>query len=171
MDLHDTSTIKFKRRFLPGIVAELLQKIVVIHNCKCAMKIIAIILLIFALILGGCEAVHIYATYRIHSLSADDFVGEWVSSENPQSSLSLHSNFQACWINFPVGKDNDCVSGVGEWSFDNFQNLDPKISLKTGNHKWSLVPIFWNFFSSVPMLGVWHNIDSGDVEYFEKQMR
>lgn len=135
------------------------------------MRITAIIFLIFLLTLGGCETIHIYSSYRIHRLSASDFFGVWKSSKNPQASLSLHSNFQACWINFPIGDDNENVSGIGEWTFDNFENLDPKISLKKNDRGWSIVPIFWNIFSSTPMLGIWHNIDAGDVEYFEKQMK
>ena len=127
--------------------------------------------MIFVFILGSCEAIHSYSSYRIHCLSVNDFVGVWNSSKNPQSSLSLHSGFQACWVNFPIGDDNENVSGTGEWAFDNFGDLEPKISLKTGENKWSLVPIFWDLFSGTPMLGIWHNIEGGDVEYFEKQMK
>lgn len=135
------------------------------------MRRIVFLILIFVFVLGGCQIVHTYSNYRIRNLCSDDFVGIWVSLKNSSSLVSLRSDSQASWVNFPMGKTNGNVSGSGEWAFDNFENLDPKISLKREDNSWTIVPIFWSLFDRAPMLMVWHNIESGDVEYFEKQVK
>ena len=124
----------------------------------------------FFLFVVGSHCLDVYSNYRIHKLSESDFVGTWVYSRNPAASLVLCPNFRARWTNFPIGNDRKGTSGIGGWAFDNFEGLEATVSLNTNDNAWSIVPIFWDFYSNTPKLRVWHNIEGGDAEYFEKQI-